>query len=509
MTCKGTPVQAWQGGFIHPSLLPGTDSSDPAHVATSTTMTSVFSYQTQTRTKKHLFVIIFRLEYCVGSWQEFPSKRGIMFQSRLLLLQLNVLVWFCCSNSPCRAFLATNKVPVRNWIDRTTTGASSSSLLFLDALGTDGGGSSYTETLLPSGAYDTIREGRIAVIPNFISESEILALRSDAQALHASQKFSTDALASYGTSGKFDPSEDRAVLRLNQWKDESIGHWETRRRFGNRMAALRTDLAYHLHRPKLDQGLAVTKYGQGSTEISYTRFGPGAFLKRHVDEHHEELKGRAGWAQPTRRSISWLIYLNQDWNGRTDGGQLRCFQRTVPSVTTNSVLGARPNGDLQVAWLQASALDPIERPVYLDGRRPNHKCSMYIVDENDKPVYISKDFETNPIFYMAGSETLVRRLLVDRRDLAERVRLVEPPKSRLGDLLSQSADYQGQGEAPASDEVLADVDPIGGTLVLFDSVSLPHEVLACRGRDRWATSGWFHEDQQQPVNEPATTSLGA
>ena len=401
-----------------------------------------------------------------------------------LLLRLSILLASC---SPCFAFVSS---PLSA---RPRSDTSSVSSLSLTTLGTDD-----TGKLLSSRDYDTIRSARIAVIPNFIPPQEILRLRTDAQDLHANSKFSTDALASYGSSGKFDPSKDRAVLRLNQWKDQSIGTWDTRQRFGNRMAALRADLAYHLDRPRLDTGLAVTKFGNGSTEISYTRFGPGAFLKRHVDEHHEELKGRAGWAGPTRRSISWLIYLNEDWNGRTNGGQLRCFQRTVPTVTTGTVVGARPNGDLQVAWLQASALDPMERPVYLDGRRPDHKCSMYMIDDNDRPVYISKDFETNPIFYVTGSEALVRRFLVDRHDLAQRIRLVEPPKSKLGDLLSQSADYMGEGEAPASDEVLADVDPLGGTLVLFDSVSLPHEVLACKGRERWATSGWFHEDQQPP-----------
>eukprot|EP00977_Amphora_coffeiformis_P004734 scaffold1007_cov176-Amphora_coffeaeformis.AAC.40 len=412
------------------------------------------------------------------------------------LLSLSILSLI--SRSLCFAFVVSPR--------STTTGRRRStpavvgepaSWLGLTTLGTDGPDTSKNKLLSPRD-YDTIRSGRIAVIPNFIPSQEILSLRADAQDLHAKSKFSTDALASYGSSGKFDPSKDRAVLRLDQWKDEKIGTWDTRRRFGNRMAALRTDLAYNLNRPGLDTGLAVTKYGNGSTEISYTRFGPGAFLKRHVDEHHEELKGPAGWLQPTRRSISWLIYLNQDWNGRTDGGQLRCFQRTVPPMTTGTVIGARPNGDLQVAWLQASAFDPIERPVYLDGRRPDHKCSMYILDENnnDRPIYISKDFETNPIFYVAGSEALVRRFLVDRNDLAQRLRLVEPPKSKLGDLLSRrSADYAGEGEAPASDEVLADVDPLGGTLVLFDSVSLPHEVLACRGRERWSTSGWLHEGE--------------
>ena len=47
------------------------------------------------------------------------------------------------------------------------------------------------------------------------------------------------------------------------------------------------------------------------------------------------------------------------------------------------------------------------------------------------------------------------------------------------------------------EEELQDVDPLGGTLVLFDSVSLPHEVLATQNRERWACSGWYHEDQQE------------
>ena len=45
-------------------------------------------------------------------------------------------------------------------------------------------------------------------------------------------------------------------------------------------------------------------------------------------------------------------------------------------------------------------------------------------------------------------------------------------------------------------ESAVDVLPVGGRLVLFDSVALPHEVMECRGKERWAASGWFHEDQQ-------------
>ena len=362
-----------------------------------------------------------------------------------------------------------------------------------------------SEQILSPRDYDTIQQGRIAVIPNFIPPQEIASLKLDGQNLWDQRQFATDALASYGQSKVFDPARDRAVLKLSQWKDQSLGTFSTRRRLGARMAALRADLAYHLDRPHLDSGLATSQYGYGSTEISYTRFGPGAFLQRHVDEHHEELKDTAGWSQPTRRSVSWLIYLNNDdWNPDQDGGQLRCYPRTVPPVTR---VGARPNGDLQLAWLRPTPFDPVERPVFLNARRPNNKCAMYYMtwsswNENEhetREQYITPDFESHPILYLAGGETLVKKMLLERH-VADRFQFIEPPKSKLGDLLALGGGSTNAQHRNGSDhELLADVTPVGGTLVLFDSVSLPHEVLPTKRRERWATSGWFHEDQQPPV----------
>jgi len=349
--------------------------------------------------------------------------------------------------------------------------------------------------LLSPSVYETVESGKIAVVPDFLPQSEIVPLRSDAQNLWDDKRFSTDALASYGSRGKFDPAKDRAVLRLPQWKNEDLGTFETRRKFGDLMAGIRNELAYKLDRPNLDKGAATSLYGRGSTEISYTRFGPGAFLKRHVDEHHEELKGTDGWAKPTRRSISWLIYLNErDWDGSVHGGQLRCFER---NKCARGRLGATAGGDLQVGWLRATALDPYERPVFLDGKKHNHgNCAMYLLDEGSGRTYITKDFETNPIMYMAGGEELVKKLLITGRpDIARRFYLIEHTKSAI-DLLAGNKNYAGSGEDAQLDEELEDVNPCGGTLVLFNSVTLPHEVLATKTRERWACSGWFHEDQQ-------------
>ena len=51
--------------------------------------------------------------------------------------------------------------------------------------------------------------------------------------------------------------------------------------------------------------------------------------------------------------------------------------------------------------------------------------------------------------------------------------------------------------AHADEEQVMDVNPQGGTLVLFDSVGVPHEVMPTIDRERFACSGWFH-DKQQP-----------
>lgn len=161
-------------------------------------------------------------------------------------------------------------------------------------------------------------------------------------------------------------------------------------------------------------------------------------------------------------------------------------------------IGATTNGDLQIGWVMESNG---EVPVYLDAKNHDHgECAMYLIGRDNKRIYVTKPFRTNPIMYVAGSEELVKKLLIDSPDVASRFRLIEPPKSKLNDILKGDDTYMGQGEPPQNfmEEELEDVDPLGGTLVLFDSVSLPHEVLATRNnRERWACSGWYHEDQQE------------
>jgi hypothetical protein len=74
--------------------------------------------------------------------------------------------------------------------------------------------------------------------------------------------------------------------------------------------------------------------------------------------------------------------------------------------------------------------------------------------------------------------------------------LTEPPKSQIGDILKGDNAYACVGEDSFFDEELEVVVPRGRTLVLFDSVRFPHELLATENRERWACSGCYHEDLQ-------------
>mmetsp|Transcript_42182 Transcript_42182/g.76094 ORF Transcript_42182/g.76094 Transcript_42182/m.76094 type:complete len:382 (-) Transcript_42182:32-1177(-) len=348
-------------------------------------------------------------------------------------------------------------------------------------------------SVLPDSAINTIDRGGIAVIPNFLSPSEVSRLRTDARNLYHDGYFTVDALAGYGAKAgakdkaSFDPTKDRAVLpayipsqkKNGPFVSPTLGDVDGRKQLTTTIAALRSDLAKGLDRPGLD-----TPDGGDNHEMSFTHFGPGAMLARHIDEHHEEVKGRAGWSRPTRRSISWLVYLNEeDWDANSDGGQLRTYERKVPSVSS---VGSR-DGDLQIGWLTPTANDPRERPVFLDGRRGgiSGKCALYM-DSNDggRKIYLTKEFDSDP-YLLLTSDFFVQNLLIKDHDLGSRFHYLEQPKSGLTAYL---------GADPG--EQVKDVAPMGGTLVAFDSVALSHEVLPTVARERWAASGWFHEKQQ-------------
>ena len=58
--------------------------------------------------------------------------------------------------------------------------------------------------------------------------------------------------------------------------------------------------------------------------------------------------------------------------------------------------------------------------------------------------------------------------------------------------------FRGVDTRDGFQQQIVEVSPKGGTLVLFDSVAVPHEVAPTVAGDRLALSGHFHEDTQVP-----------
>ena len=343
-----------------------------------------------------------------------------------------------------------------------------------------------TIPILPSHVHSDIQDGKVAIIPNFIPESEIALLRADAQDLWNQQKFLlTEGHPGYGVAD-FDPNLDRAQLVDEVWRRKELGDFHARLRLLKLMGSVRNELANSLDRPNLNRGYAGSLCGYGCTDITYSRLGPGAGVKRHVDERHEERKGSFGWMDPTRKSLTWVLYINDtNWDGKIHGGQLRCFNRRYEICGR---IGASRKGDLQVGWLSKSPNDKYGRPVYMQVDDKGD-CRMYII-RGIEEIYISTSFQSNPAFYL-DYETdifLKKKIYNDERAFRDRFYLIEPPKPET--VSSPGTEYKGR-----FDEQILDVEAKGGTLVIFDSVTLPHEVLLTKEKTRWSCNGLFHEDQ--------------
>jgi len=396
--------------------------------------------------------------------------------------------------------------------------------------------------MLPRGAIEQLEAGRVVEVRNFLPADEVSALRRDARACFEAGIFKADALATYAQKksrgGAADPANDRKTMPSfyaskgidGPWVDPALGDAVARARFKSRMTDLRSQLSTRcIGRPTLATDTTHTH------EVSYSRYGPGAFLLRHTDEHHGTLKqahpvasgdenlkrlqrslspvgaasasaaapAAAAAAAPTppraatRRSVTWLVYLNDDWHAATDGGQLRVHERAEPAV---SHVGARGR-DLQVGWLKATSTQG-EQPVFLDAHRrgggeaaggaeARAACMLYVCSaDGSKRDLSTKPFAASPTLYLAGGDFFARRLLIDEPRDASRFHLVDAPRSSAAATLLPKVGEDGEDGG----ERVRDISPRGGTLVLFDSVAIPHEVLAPIGRERFACTGWFHEE---------------
>ena len=127
-------------------------------------------------------------------------------------------------------------------------------------------------------------------------------------------------------------------------------------------------------------------------------------------------------------------------------------------------MGATADGDLQVGWLRASAADPVERPVFLASRLHDKEgnCALRVGD-----AVVSRPFHASPTLYV-NADFVLQSLFLDPA-LAKRFQRLEELRTPL----NPDPPIQGEYES-------RDVAPLAGRLVMYDSVAVPHEVLAVR-----------------------------
>ncbi|KAJ1412120.1 hypothetical protein B484DRAFT_402438, partial [Ochromonadaceae sp. CCMP2298] len=237
-----------------------------------------------------------------------------------------------------------------------------------------------------------------------------------------------------------------------------------------RVALLRHELSHplSLHRPLTDS-LPHEAYCSLSL--------PGALLRRHLDERHEELKGRRGWTSPSRRSFSWLLYLHQDWTPEK-GGLLRTF----PPV--GRVVRGPPGANMDD--LQSRTDFALHDPStgVTDADFEKH------VDFSRVPGLASLLSESKSQFESTSkSQSWVRFLSIERMALV-------PEEEGIGNIGSSSSSSGSTHSKTPEGCACVDIPPLGGTLVIFDSVCLPHEVRETLVGKRPALAGWMHETTQ-------------
>jgi hypothetical protein len=378
-----------------------------------------------------------------------------------------------------------------------------------------------------------ISGGGVVVIPDWMPIRLVRAMREDARNLFEDGQFRPDGLTNTALREQgFDAKADRQTFRGGaDWDDYGVGDGKARLEFAIRMGRLREELAIGLNRPTLSDGGRGEGEGGGKRhEMTYNWYEPGAKLGRHLDEHHEETKGTKGWIRPSRRSVTWLVYLNENWNAE-DGGALRCYPRSEGCISTNDVQVGAHDGNLQVGWVTGMGGEEVDggilrqHPVFLDCFRPSGGAALYRVakssssgDDETRIILSVHDFDVPPqpidfaSFLVPDARDAFEQIStsrVDPRFVRSPIPLADGGAGKAGGVdemetattttttTTDAIDRVGASGEIIGDGTFMDVTPAAGTLVLFDSVTLPHMVMEVTGsRQRIAATGWFHEDSQ-------------
>jgi len=359
-----------------------------------------------------------------------------------------------------------------------------------------------------------LASGRVHHHRNFLNEAQVGALLEQAEHLRQSGAFAPSGLSNT-QKGKdqYFGEADRTVCPLPWWKDSIAGNHATAGVSGDNTNKESADLRISTSRKLQDLRLLLSKELNRPTmarvddsiahECYYSRSTAGATLARHMDERHEETKGRNGWILPSRRSVSWLVYLSDpDWDVSSNGGALRSFPQRSVRTSPGGVETGCHNGNLQVGWLVNDGADSI--PVYLDSfhRTVNEsgdaepQCILYIVPsprDANQVEYITQPWLNEGLQGMSAADFL--KVVSESEAKTKNANLFTKQSYARDFQLLEDRPLWDSGGDPAG-SVAVDIPPERGSLVVFDSVSVPHEVGLVEEGTRVALAGWFHEATQ-------------
>lgn len=375
-----------------------------------------------------------------------------------------------------------------------------------------------------------IRSGRVYQRFNFLSEDEVRSMWEEIHQLEDSGGFGRSGLSNtvQGSNQQFG-TNDRTLCPAPWWVDSLEGNELAKTTntgippIAARIQDLRLSLSSLLDRPTMqDASLAHECYYSMSTI--------GSSLARHMDERHEELKGAKGWLLPSRRSLSWLVYLSdpEEWSLEEHGGALRSFvpQSSVVDVDGKREGGklAQDEGNLQIGWLlnnrddinsdSSSKSEPAQQPVYLDSwfpistqpaGEPEPHCVLYSRNAQQEKVILTKPWLTENLQGISVPDFLQNWALRqsssgddDKDDSSKNSDhegvFLERKYAQQFALIEDRPGWD-TGSDPIG-TVAEDILPKRGSLVVFDSVIVPHQVQLIQKGKRVALAGWFHEVTQ-------------
>jgi hypothetical protein len=344
----------------------------------------------------------------------------------------------------------------------------------------------------------TIALGRVYQHRNFLSEDQVQTVLQEMNDMEAQNRFQRKGLSNtvLGQNQTFDAKLDRSICPVPWFLDALEGR--DVREIPSKLFQLQQFLSQAVDRPTIAQTI-------DGHECYYSKSEVGSRLPRHMDERHEETKGAKGWLTPTRRSLSWLIYLSTpaDWTLEENGGALRTFpQRFVKHAPSTH------DGNLQVGWLVGVGPKSESRPVYLDswypvmgivteGAVPEPHCILYEVTDQGEREFLTRPWLTEQLRGLAQMDFMKLCAMHDASDAPteEPLLFLQTKHAKAFSPLEDRASWDG-GDVPRGSETV-DIVPLRGSLVVFDSVQLPHEVEIIEEGTRMALAGWFHEKTQE------------